>query len=161
MSKNEGKCDVWWSGFQFEKQFCIFFSSNFVAHKGFILENNTIGRLLLSLDLALVGLEGHLKDPVAKRVSIETLDGHQGFVIVGHGDESKTFAFVGLQVSDDLDVLDSSKGSKQLPENVLFSFWSKIVDKDAPAGSICCHSRKKGASSQEITSKRREPFLQV
>lgn len=120
-------------GIQFEKQFCIFFSSNLVAHKGFNLENNTIGSLFLSLRLALVGLEGHLKDPVAKSVSIETLDGNQGFVIIGHSDESKTFAFVSLQVSDDLDVLDSSKGSKQLPKNVLFSFRSKIVDKDAPA----------------------------
>lgn len=94
--------------------FCVWCSdSNFVALKGFNLMNNTIGsQQRLFLRLALVGLEGDLEDPVTKRISIETLNSDQGFIIVCHGDKTKSFTFVGLQVSDDLDVLNSSKGSK-------------------------------------------------
>ena len=71
-----------------------------------------------------VGLEADLEDSVAQGVTVEGLDGHQTLVIVGHGDKAKSFALVGLQIPDNLDVLNSSKGSKQLPQDVLLSIRS-------------------------------------
>jgi hypothetical protein len=55
----------------------------------------------------LVGLEADLQHPVPKRVAVEGLDGHETLVVVGHGDEAEALALVGLQVADDLDVLES------------------------------------------------------
>ena len=55
------------------------------------------------LGLSFVGFEGYLEDSVTKRVSIERLNGHKSFIIVGHCHKTKTFAFVCLQVTDHLD----------------------------------------------------------
>ena len=57
----------------------------------------------LILCLPLVGLEGDLEHSVAKRVSIERLDGDQCFIVVGHCYKSKALALVCLQVSDHLE----------------------------------------------------------
>lgn len=57
----------------------------------------------LILRLPLVGLEWDLEHSVAKRVSIERLDGNQCLIVVGHGYKSKAFALVCLQVSDHLE----------------------------------------------------------
>ena len=56
-----------------------------------------------------------------------------------------------------LDILDRSKRSKQLPKDVLLRFWSQVVDKDTPSGSIGGHAWQQGVSSQKITSKRGKP----
>ena len=57
----------------------------------------------LILCLPLVGLEGDLEHSVAKRVSIERLDGDQCLIVVGHCYKSKALALVCLQVSDHLE----------------------------------------------------------
>merc|ERR1711936_498148 len=68
-------------------------------------------------EFSLVGLEADLQHPVAEGVAIEALNGDQGLVVVGHRHEAKPLALVSLQITDHLDILDSSEGSKELPED--------------------------------------------
>lgn len=65
--------------------------------------------------VGLVGLERDLQDAVAQPVPIETGDGHSRLVVVRHGDEAEALALVGVEVTDDLDVVDCSEGPEQLP----------------------------------------------
>ena len=106
---------------------------------------------MFNLCLAFVGLERNLENSVAQGVSIQTLYGHQGFVVICHGDEAKAFAFVGLEISDNLYGLDRTKWSKKLPQKILFSIGSKIIDEDAPPRSIHSISSKQWIS-QEVAS---------
>lgn len=115
----------------------------------------------LILCLPLVGLEGDLEHSVAKRVSIERLDGDQCLIVVGHCYKSKALALVCLQVSDHLDILNCSKRSKELPEDVLLSLRSQVVDEYAPSGSIGGHARQQRVARQQVSSQGREPFLKV
>ncbi len=61
----------------------------------------------LSLGLPVVGLEGDLEDPVAQRVTVERLYGHQRLLVIGHRDEAEALALVSLQVTDHLKVNSS------------------------------------------------------
>jgi len=88
-----------------------------------------------SLRLPVVGLEADLEDPVAQGVPVEGLDGHQALVVVGHGDESKALALVGLQVADDFDRLDGAERAEQLPQHRLLRVRSQIVHEYTPTGN--------------------------
>lgn len=57
-----------------------------------------------------VGLKGDLQYSVSQTGSIEASYCHCGLIIVCHSHKSKTFAFIGVKVTDDLHVGDSSKG---------------------------------------------------
>ena len=83
-----------------------------------------VSSMFVFLHFVFVGLEADLEDSVAQSVPIEGLDCNQTLIIVGHGDKSKSFTLVGLQIPDNLDVLDSSKGAKKLPQDVLLSIRS-------------------------------------
>lgn len=91
---------------------------------------------MLDLCLAFVGLEWNLENSVAQGVSIQTLYGHQGLVVICHGDEAEAFAFVGLKIPNHLHGLDRTEWSKELPQKILFRIRSQIVDEDAPPRSI-------------------------
>lgn len=63
------------------------------------------------------------------------MNGYQGFIVVGHGDEAEAFALVRLKVANDFDTLHGTKGAKELPEKRILRVRSQIVDEDAPAGT--------------------------
>ena len=88
------------------------------------------------LALMFVSLEGYLEDSVTKGVAIEWLDGHDSLIIVSHCNETKALALIGLKIPDDLNVLNSTEGSKQLPKDVLLGLGSQIVDEQTPAGAV-------------------------
>lgn len=91
---------------------------------------------LSSLSLVLLaGLEGDLQHTVTKAVAVKAGNGHSRLIVVGHGDEAKALAFVGSEVTDDLDIGDCTERPKQLPQNTLISLRREVVDKDAPAGT--------------------------
>ena len=54
------------------------------------------GSALRFLHFALVCLEGDLEDPVTEGVAVQGLDGHQGLVVVRHGNEAEALALVSL-----------------------------------------------------------------
>lgn len=56
----------------------------------------------------------------------------------------------------DLDILDSSEGSKQLPEDILLGLRRQVVDKDAPARAIGGHPRQQRVARQKVPSQRGE-----
>ena len=106
----------------------------------------------------LVGFEGNLQDAVAQGVAIQRLDCNDGLVIVGHRNKAKPFALVGLEVSNDFHTLYCTKRPKQLPQDVLFGLWSKVVYKDAPSRTVHGVAREHGVG-EEITSQRRIPTM--
>lgn len=83
----------------------------------------------------LAGLEGNLQHAVTQAVAIKASDSHGGFVVVGHGDKAKALTFVGGEVTDDLDVGDSTEGTEELPQDALVRLGGQVVYKDAPSGS--------------------------
>lgn len=141
------------------------------------------------LHFVLVSFEADLEHPVAECVSVKWLDGYETLVIVGHRYETESLALVRLEVANNLDVLksvgllliliwprlevacnqnnylDSTERSKKLPQNVLLGVRSKIVDKDAPSGTVHrCSSRSRGSrgscleewiACQQVASQRR------
>ncbi len=78
------------------------------------------------------GFERNLKDAVTKRVAIKRLDGYESFVVVGHGDEAEAFALVSLQIANDFDALDSTKGAEKLPQDALFRVGCQVINENAP-----------------------------
>ena len=56
-----------------------------------------------------------------------------------------------------LDILHSSEGSEELPENVLLSLGSEIVDKDAPTRPVGGHAGQQGVARQQVAGKGRKP----
>lgn len=110
------------------------------------------------LCLQLVGLEGDLEYSVAQGVSIEGLYSHQSLVIIRHGDETEPLAFVGLEISDHLDRLDSSERTEQLPQKILFSVWRQVVDEDAPSRAAHGIPGEKRVR-QEVASQWRVPAV--
>lgn len=127
-----------------------------------------------NLRFSIVRLEGDLEDPISEGVSVETLNRNQTFFVIRHRHESEPFAlvclqitnhlilFVGLIFPDYLNILNGSKGAEQLPKYVFLSFWGKIIDEDAPAGSI--HGTSSGqdwVSSQQVAGKGGIPFLKI
>lgn len=113
---------------------------------------------MLDLCLALVGLERHLENSVAQGVSIEALYGHQGLVVIRHGDETETLAFVGLEIPDYLHGLNCSKRSEELPQEIFFGVRSQIIDEYAPPRSIHSIASKQWIC-QEVTSQRGVPAV--
>lgn len=97
---------------------------------------------------ALVGLEGDLEYPVPESVAIERLDCDNSFVVVCHRDETESLALIGLQVSNDFDTLHSTERPEQLPQDILLSFGSQVVDEDTPTGAIHSVARQHGVSEQ-------------
>lgn len=122
-------------------------------------EHVLVDVVVAALEFSLVCLEADLQDPVAEGVAVEALDGDQGLVIVGHGHETKPLALVSLQITDHLDILDSSEGSKQLPEDVLLGLRRQVVDEDAPARAIGGHPRQQRVTRQKVASQGGESFL--
>lgn len=68
------------------------------------LQKSKIEKHLISF--CFVSLKANLKNAISKRISVERLNGHDCILIVGHGDEAKALAFVGLQVTDHLKYID-------------------------------------------------------
>lgn len=66
-----------------------------------------------------VGFKGNLQHSVSQAVPVEAGDGHGRLIIVGHGDETKSLALVGVEVADDLDVVHCTEGAEELPEDTL------------------------------------------
>lgn len=85
--------------------------------------------------MLLAGLEGNLQHAIAQAVAVEASDGHGSFIVVGHGDKAKALTFVGGEVTDDLDVSDSTEGPEELPQDALVRLGGQVVHKDAPASS--------------------------
>ena len=77
--------------------------------------------------------------------------GETNLVVVGHGDESKALALVGLQVADDFDRLDGAERAEQLPQHRLLRVRSQIVHEYTPTCSSSNHNNNH--NSQETTSK--------
>lgn len=103
-----------------------------------------------------IRFKADLQDTVTQRVTVQRLDGHHGFVVVGHRDEAEAFAFVGLQVADHFHALDGSERAKQLPENVLLRLWSEVIHENAPAGTVHGVSGQHGVG-QQVSGQRRVP----
>lgn len=84
--------------------------------------------------MTLAGFKRHLQDLVSQTVAIEACNGHSSLFIVSHGNKAKAFAFVSVEVTDDLDIGDCAKRAKHLPENAFVCVLAEVVDEDAPAG---------------------------
>lgn len=80
-----------------------------------------------------VGFKGNLQHSVSQAIAIEAGDGHGCLIVVGHGDEAESLALVGVEVTDDLDVVHCAKGAKELPEDTLIRIRGQVIDEDAPA----------------------------
>lgn len=107
-----------------------------------------------------IRFEADLQDSVTQRVTVQRLYGYYGFVIVGHRNKTEAFAFVGLQVADHFDALDGSERAKQLPENVFFCLWSKVIHKNAPTGTVHCVSGQHRVG-QQVSGQRRIPEISM
>ena len=81
----------------------------------------------------LVGFEWYLKDPGSQGKTIQTIYCDKSLFVIRHGNKSKAFALLCLKIPDDLDTLDRTKWSEQLPQDVFLCLWSEIVDKDTPS----------------------------
>jgi len=105
------------------------------------------------------GLEGDLEHTVTQAVAVEAGNGHGCLLIIGHGNEAKTLALVGGKVADDLDVGDSTKGPKELPEDALVCLGRQVVDEDAPASARGPQAHP-GQSWHRLDGQRGEPGQQ-
>lgn len=85
--------------------------------------------------MCFVGFERHLQNSVPEAVSVQTGNGHSGLIVISHGNKTKSFALVCVEVANDLDVCDGAKWAKHLPEDALICVRSQVVDEDAPAGA--------------------------
>lgn len=100
----------------------------------------------------LAGLEGNLQHTVAQTVAIEAGYSHGRFIVIGHGDKAKALTFVGGEVTDDLDIGDSAKGPKELPQDALISLRGQVVYEDAPAGSSGTSEVDSGQTGHAVNS---------
>ena len=80
--------------------------------------------------------EWNLQNTVTQSVTVEWLNGDEGFVVVGHGDKPKSFALVCLQIANDFDALNGTKRAEQLPQDALFGVRRQVIDKNAPTCSF-------------------------
>lgn len=83
--------------------------------------------------MRLAGLEGDLQDLVPQAVSVEAGDGHGRLFVIGHRDEAKASAFVGVEVTDDFDVGDCAERAEHLPQKAFVAVLTQIVYENAPA----------------------------
>lgn len=107
--------------------------------------------------MCFVSLEGDLQDTVTQPVAVETGDGHGRLVIIRHGDEAEAFAFVGVEVTDHLDIVDGTKRPEQLPENALVRIWGQVVHKDAPTGARVARDVHSNQAGHAVNGDGREP----
>lgn len=63
----------------------------------------------------LICLKANLKHPIAQCVAIERLYSDNSFIIICHCDETKSFTFVCLQITNHLNALDGSEWPEKLP----------------------------------------------
>lgn len=80
-------------------------------------------------------LEAHLQHAVAKRVTMQTLNGHNRLLIVRHRHEAESLTLLRGKVSYHLDILYGAERAEQLPQNVLFRLGRQVVDEETPAGA--------------------------
>lgn len=106
--------------------------------------------------MLLAGLEGNLQHAVTQAIAIEASNSHGGFIVVGHGDKAKALTFVGGEVTDDLDVGDSTERPKELPQDTLVRLRGQVVDKDAPAGSGWTSKVDPSQAGHAVNGDRRE-----
>lgn len=85
--------------------------------------------------MCFVGFERDLQNSVPEAVSVQAGDGYGGLVVVSHGDKTKSFALVCVEVANDLDICDGAERPEHLPEDALVCVRSQVVDEDAPAGA--------------------------
>lgn len=81
-----------------------------------------------------VGFERDLQNSVPEAVSVQAGNGHGRLVVISHGDKTKSFALVCVEVADDLDVCNGAERPEHLPQDAFVRVWSQVVDEDAPAG---------------------------
>lgn len=75
-----------------------------------------------------------MQNSVPKAVSVQAGNGHGRLVVISHGDKTKSFALVCVEVADDLDVCNGAERPEHLPQDAFVRVWSQVVDEDAPAG---------------------------
>lgn len=85
--------------------------------------------------MCFVGFERDLQHSVPEAVSIQAGDGHGCLVVVSHGDKTKSFALVCVEVANNLDVCHGTKRPKHLPKDAFICVWSQVVDEDTPASA--------------------------
>lgn len=107
--------------------------------------------------VCLVSLEGDLQDAIAQPVAVETGNGHGRLVVIRHGDEAETFAFVGVEVSDHLDVVDGAKWTEELPQHTLVGIWGQVVHKNAPASSCVARDVHAHQTGHAVNGDGRKP----
>lgn len=108
-----------------------------------------------SLLVSLAGLKRHLQDFVTQPVPVQAMDGHGSLLIICHGDETKTFTLVGVEISDHLHIDDSTKRPKQLPQHSLVRLLTQVIDEDAPTGRRV--PRRTTSTAKVIHTHRRKP----
>lgn len=86
--------------------------------------------------MALASLKGHLQYFISESVPVQAGDGYRCFLVVCHGNKAEALALVGVEISDNLDVSDGTKGTEHLPQDALVCILAQIVDEDAPAGVV-------------------------
>lgn len=106
--------------------------------------------------LILVCLEADLKHPIAQCVTIERLYGQHSLLIVGHGDKTKAFAFVALQIAYNLQHVAKIK-SKKANFNLVHSLT--LTDCTAPKGPKSCHNTFSSVSGAKLYTKMHQPEL--
>lgn len=111
--------------------------------------------------MLLAGLEGNLQHTVTQAVAIEASDSHGSLVVVGHGDKAKALTFVGGEVTDDLDIGDSTERPEELPQDALVRLGGQVVHKDAPASSSWTSEVDPGQAGHAVNGDRRESLDSV
>lgn len=95
----------------------------------------------------LAGFERHLQDSVSHAVSVQAGDGHCGLFVICHGNKPKPFAFVGVKVTDDLDIGDRTERTEHLPQDAFVDILTQVVDEDTPSrGRAAGHVHPGGAA---------------
>ncbi len=93
------------------------------------------------------GFERHLQDSVSHAVSVQAGDGHCGLLVICHGNKPKPFAFVGVKVTDDLDVGNSTERTEHLPQDAFIGILTQVVDEETPSrGRAARHVHPRGTA---------------
>lgn len=107
--------------------------------------------------VSFVGFKGNLQHSVSQAIPVQAGDGHGCLIIVGHGDKAESLALVGVEVTDDLDIIHCTEGAKELPEDTLVRIGGQVVDKDAPACSSVARDVHSHKACHSINGDRGEP----
>lgn len=106
-----------------------------------------------------VGFERDLQHSVPEAVSVQAGDGHGGLVVVSHGDKTKSFTLVCVEVTDHLHVGDRSERAEHLPQDALVCVRRQVVDKDAPPGPSVAWEVDARQAGDAVDSHRGEPAV--